>query len=123
MKNFLVLKTLTTPEIAFLTNGEFMITGSSRPENPHAFYNPLLEWLEKFLKTKPEKINLVMEVEYLNSSSVKILVQLLRTIIENADKNTQVSFTWKYDHEDLDSYDQGKGFEKITGFPIKIISK
>ncbi len=123
MKNYLVLQDLTTPEIAFLTSGEFMITGTSRPEDSHAFYNPLLSWLDDFLKTKPSKINFTMEVEYLNSSSVKVLVQILRTIIEKAGKKTTLTFTWKYDHDDLDSLDQGKGFEKIIGHPIQFMVK
>ena len=112
-----------TPELVFLNTGEFMITGSSRPENVHSFYNPLLEWLNEYIKTKPKKINVTVDVEYLNSSSVKMLVEIFRILKKTTAKKTEVNFNWKYESEDAESLEQGKGFEKMTGHPFKFIKR
>ena len=81
----LSLKALyNTPSVDFNPgNGNFFLTGKSIPENAIKFYEPLTEWLKRYVPVAKEETNLHLNLEYFNTSSaiwiskiVKILSQI-----------------------------------------------
>lgn len=124
MKNLVIPATKKTPEIIFIATGELlMISGSSFPENVNKFYQPIIDWLEDFKKTKPSKINLTFDLENVNTSSTRIFLQILRLIIEiNKDKKA-LRIVWKYEPEDSDMLEQGETLEKILKRTFDFVEK
>lgn len=92
-----------------------MISGSSRPENSVNFYKPFIAWITEFKKTSPSKIDLTLDLDYVNSSSIKVLMDILKLMKEVAVQKDALKITWLYEEEDMDGLDLGKVLEKNLG--------
>ena len=102
------------------------ITGESRPENVRAFYAPVFEWIEGYekvvyyatsLSTNEKKITLDFNLDYFNSSTLKVFMEIIEKLKNMSSNIEHVSLTinWRYDEDDEDILDSGKEFEKMTG--------
>ena len=122
MKNYIVHADTKSPEIVFLTTGVCMISGSSRPENSVSFYKPFIAWINDYKKTSPAKIDLTLDLDYVNSSSIKVMMDILKLLKEIASKKS-FTITWLYEEEDLDALDLGKVLEKNLGVDFNYVLK
>ncbi|MGK7392774.1 MAG: DUF1987 domain-containing protein [Candidatus Cyclobacteriaceae bacterium M2_1C_046] len=119
MEKFFVNPTPKTPKIEFNPNtGEFLLEGRSIPENSLEFYRPLVEWLDRYLKTPNEDTILKVNLEYFNTSTSKCLVEIFRKL-ENLNTNKRVKIIWHYEEEDEDMMESGEDFKKIIKIPIE----
>ena len=108
------------------------ITGESRPENVRAFYAPVFEWIEGYekvvyyatsLSTNEKKITLDFNLDYFNSSTLKVFMEIIEKLKNMSSNIEHVSLTinWRYDEDDEDILDSGKEFEKMTGVKMVYI--
>ncbi len=123
MKNYLVNAEKKTPEIALLTTGELMIIGNSRPEDAKHFYKPVFDWIEEFRKIEPPKVNLTLDLDYINSVSIRIILNILETLKGIVKDKKDFKVIWKYDANDSDMMDQGKILEKTLDHTFEFIEK
>lgn len=123
MKNFIISAEKKTPEIVFKANGELRISGNSRPEDGKNFYKAAFDWIEDFKEFGPEKITLTLDLDYINSVSVRILLTMLQTLKQIVDDKKAFKVIWKYDNNDLDMLDQGKILEKSLQHTFEFIEK
>lgn len=108
------------------TTNTITIGGESRPENVRAFYAKVFTWLDDYekslfylssLSTNEKTVSLNFKLDYFNSSSLKIFMEIisrLESIARNV-KHTKLLINWYYDQDDDDMLDSGKEFEKMTG--------
>lgn len=114
MERLFIEATKATPRVEFLPNGELSIHGRSLPEDPHGFYNPILQWVNK---STLNTINLEVRLEYMNTSSYKQIYTLLNNIKENIyAKNVRVD--WYFEEGDDDGLETGKEFESLIKLPF-----
>jgi len=100
--------TNTTPEIALKEN-TLSIQGRSIPMSDAKFYDPFIEWA-KTLNLKHLSVDI--KLEYMNSSSSKKLLQLLKTLNTNVHlENLQIN--WYYEEGDEETIEHGQLFEKL----------
>ena len=111
MNNLKIDKTKHTPQVMLNTLGDFTIKGVSTPENAQKFFQPIINWLNEFKLTNPSHINFVMEIEYLNTSSSRIVVDLLRLLNQFKLAGTTVSITWTYEAGDEDMLELGEDLQ------------
>lgn len=123
MKNFVISAEKKTPEIVFKANGELRISGNSRPEDGKNFYKAAFDWIEDFKEFGPEKITLTLDLDYINSVSVRILLTMLQTLKQIVEDKKAFKVIWKYDNNDLDMLDQGKILEKSLQHTFEFIEK
>lgn len=123
MKNYVISAERKTPEIVFKANGELRITGNSRPEDGKNFFKPAFEWIEEFKEFGPESITLTLDLDYVNSVSVRILLTMLQSLHSILDDKKAFKVIWKYDQNDLDMLDQGKILEKSLQHPFEFVEK
>ena len=123
MKNYSVSAERKTPEILFKANGELKISGNSRPEDGKNFYKGAFEWIEDFKEFNPSEITLALDLDYINSVSVRILLTMLQTLHGILDDKKKFKVVWKYDQNDVDMLDQGKILEKSLGHPFSFVEK
>ncbi len=123
MKNYIVSAERKTPEIVFKANGELRITGNSRPEDGKHFYKPVFDWIEDFKEFNPASINLTLDLDYINSVSVRILLTMLQQLYGILADKKAFKVIWKYDQNDLDMLDQGKILEKSLQHTFDFIEK
>ncbi|MDP4266629.1 MAG: DUF1987 domain-containing protein [Bacteroidota bacterium] len=116
-----------SPKILFdIKNNVFDIIGKSRPENVRAFYQPVLNWLDKFeveIISKSNEalankliINLVFE--YFNSSSAKFIFDIISKIHKFNNKGIIIEINWFYDEGDDEMLEAGEELSKMIAFPF-----
>lgn len=121
MENNLKLKaTEDTPEVSFnIDSNKFVISGRSLPENAHAFYRPVIEWLEEYVKQPNSMSELTIALEYFNSSSVKQLLEMM-TLFEKITVNgKEAKIIWCYSEGDDLMEIKGLEFHSMLNIPFE----
>ena len=125
MENLIIEATKYTPSINLNANtGILEIIGKSYPENTFEFYQPLMDWVENYFATNPEKITTVnMEIIYFNSSSSKLFFDFF-DIFDIAKTKFPIIINWIYDAENENAEEAGEDFiEDFTDLKINLIIK
>jgi hypothetical protein len=119
MENLKIASTNSTPEIDFKDTGELVMKGVTYPEDAFKFYEPVSKWLKEFKNHLPKnKVVLNIELDYVNTASLRILIDLINTV--NSYKATnEVEMFWKY--EDEDNLEFGHDVERITNSKFNYI--
>jgi hypothetical protein len=112
-----------TPEINF--NGqenEFLISGRSLPEDVTTFYKPVFEWLEAYFSKKDVKAVFKFKLEYFNTASSKIILDILMKLEEiKAENGSDIKVEWFYDESDDDMLEAGEEYKDLVEIPFHII--
>ncbi|NOQ27906.1 MAG: DUF1987 domain-containing protein [Bacteroidales bacterium] len=108
MEDLKIQKTPSTPEIDFDKSGQFSIKGRSLPEDPKKFYEPIFSWAENF---SSKKVHLDIKLEYVNTSSSKRIIQLLK-IIDSNRRIKKIDMRWYYEIDDLEMLEFGEMIQR-----------
>ena len=90
--------------------GTIEILGRSIPENATGFYEPILAWLEKYSKNAADDSKFVFYLDYINSISQKIIIDILYKI-SDIEEGKLVKVEWKYDEDDEEMMEEGEIFK------------
>jgi len=127
MKNLLIKATHYTPEIDLNAETNVLgICGKSYPENSFEFYAPVIEWVDKYLSNiETQKIILNLELEYMNSSSLKVYFDLLDVVeIANDNKSVNIEINWIFDKDNDIAQETGEDFmEDFKNLNIALVVK
>ena len=111
--------TAKTPQVAFHDSPLSMeISGRSIPENSIAFYTPLLEWVDQYLKVGGT-VDVSIRLEYFNTSSSKCLMDLLKRVEQSA---AEATVLWYYEEDDEDMLEAGEDYDAIIDMPFRLIA-
>jgi hypothetical protein len=115
--------TNNTPTVNFDgAQGLIEIKGRSNPENSVAFYKPLMDWLEEYVKT-PAALTIVhIKLEYFNTSSSKFVLNVLKKLEVIPRDISEVKVNWYYQNGDEDMLDAAKDYESLIKMPFNIIA-
>ncbi|MCA1944163.1 MAG: DUF1987 domain-containing protein [Desulfovibrio sp.] len=117
MQDLIIKATKSSPAIDFrVAEGALSIRGESYPEHAVKFYEPVLQWIREFLETETTPLHLTMDIVYFNSSSSKILMNLLDMLEEAAAGGRQVQVVWRYHEENEIAQECGEEFKEETQF-------
>lgn len=113
MEKTLILKgTEDTPDISFnKENGLFVLKGRSLPEDAFSFYKPILLWMSEYVKTPHSQSELIIELDYFNSSSVKQVLNLISLFEEIIKSGKAAKITW--------CFSEGDDLMEIKGLEFK----
>jgi SiaC family regulatory phosphoprotein len=122
MENYSIEGTPKTPTINFdIDKGLLEIKGRSIPENSIEFYRPLVENLEKYSGGAKPSTNVVIALEYFNTSSSKCILDVFKKL-ENIHKNgSSVVINWHYEEDDEDMLEAGEDYQAIINVPFKMV--
>src|SRR3954470_11521148 len=98
MNNLLIDDTVKTPAITFNgQSGTLELRGKSIPENSLEFYKPVFDWLDSYSDKPASDTELIVRLEYFNTSSSKCLLDILRRLetIQTSGKS-KVKVQWHY---------------------------
>jgi hypothetical protein len=123
MENLILTSTDETPEINFNTNGQLLLKGISVPENVSNFYLPLIAWIQELEKTQPREVTLVFEIEYINTASTRVFIDLVKKVMSLKNDKCSSKIVWRHEEEDEDNLDLGKDLEYSakTTFEFQVI--
>jgi hypothetical protein len=102
-----------------LTENELIITGRSYPELSIGFYKPILDELNKIIFF--EDFSVKIDLEYLNTSSSKSILYILKNINKKTKNN--IKLVWIIEEEDesmMDLYEYFKILVDKIEFELKI---
>lgn len=104
-----------TPEITLdADNGIFEISGRSLPEDTAEFYQPVLDWLDEYGESPKETTNFVFKLEYFNTASSKLILDVLSKLEEIEGVNV----IWYFHEDDEDMEEAGEEFSELVEVPF-----
>ncbi|RLD69191.1 MAG: nuclear pore complex subunit [Bacteroidetes bacterium] len=103
-------------------NGIFEISGRSLPEDVAAFYEPILEWLEDYTENPLDKTVFNFKLEYFNTASSKLLLDVLLKLEDMYDDGKEVLVRWHYPDDDEDMEEAGEEYADIVEVPFEQVS-
>ncbi len=122
MRPLIIEATADTPMVYFdKYTGRFEIQGVSLPPNIFEFYHPLISWIDDYCKNPNDETHLELKFDYLNSSSTKMILNLissLETILKDGGKATVI---WHYDSGDTEMKEMGEEFASNCNLPFRIV--
>jgi len=105
--------TRKTPEVNINSDeGTILLAGISIPEDPYAFYAPVNEALEDYLKSPQEITKLEFRLEYFNTSSTLVIRNIIRSLAEST-ADTKLQVIWVYEEYDEDMREAGEEFKLL----------
>jgi len=126
MENLLIDSTKDTPKIDFnFENGLLNFSGKSYPENTFNFYKPIIKWLQDYVAdNNNEKTTVKIDIEYLNSSSLKTYFEILDIFEVAHNRGKNVEIYWIYDEDNDIAQEIGEDFlEDFKSLSITLVQK
>lgn len=113
--------TKSSPKVSFTRDDSvLMIAGECYPENPFAFFEPIFHWLRAELP-RMETLHLQVKVPYMNSSSIKCMLDLLEVIADHGDHGCRARVTWHYDEDNDRALELAEEFRDDIAIPFEIL--
>ncbi len=98
----------------------FEISGRSMPEDVATFYQPILDWLDKHIPQLNDKIIFVFKMDYFNTASSKMLLDILVKLEEFYSEGKDIVVYWYYKEDDEDMMEAGEEYADIVDVPFEI---
>ncbi len=123
-KSFNLPASQSTPAIAAdWDTGLLSISGDSYPENSFDFFTTTIEWIERFLAERDAPLRLELRLVYMNTSSVKAMMDIFDMLEEAHGKGRSVSVDWLYDPRNERVEMLAEEFREDCSFPFNILAQ
>jgi hypothetical protein len=121
MDPLIIQATEATPHVHFdSSKGVMEIKGVSYEEDAHAFYQPLIRWLDIYKNQPLPDTVLNIYFKYFNTATSKALYEVLLKFQEVKTQGASVIINWYYDAGDDDMRDDIEYFSEVTDIQINI---
>ncbi|SOE47115.1 biofilm regulation phosphoprotein SiaC [Orrella dioscoreae] len=124
MNDLNISATQSTPSVsADFERGILHMRGDSYPENSFELFGPVIRWVEEYLGSTDKPLRLELELLYLNTSSVKAMMDILDLVEEAYRAKRDVSLRWVYDQQNERVAELAEEFKEDCSFPFEITSR
>lgn len=122
MQNLTIPGTSSTPAITTDADaGLLLMSGDSYPENAFEFFTPVLDWVRAYLEQNDRALKLELALLYLNTSSIRILMDILDQLEDAHQAGGKISLSWRYAPENERVAELAEEFREDCSFPFDII--
>lgn len=124
MHQLIIAGTQDTPEIILNEqDNKFLISGRSLPEDPIAFFTPIIDWFDELSKQIKNDVSFALDFkfEYFNTSSSKLVLDILDICEEMFNNGVNIMINWYYLKGDDDMFDAGEGYQEMVDVPFNLI--
>jgi len=98
MSNLTITGSQSTPAISGdWEAGVLTMTGDSYPENSFDLFNRVIDWVERFLADGKRPLALELHLLYLNTSSVRAIMDVFDLLEDAYADGHPVAVNWHYD--------------------------
>ena len=113
--------TQSTPAVSTDWNqGRLSMEGNSYPENSFEFFARIFAWIEGYLARTDRPLRLELKLIYMNTSSVKAMMDVFDLLEEAHAKSKAVEVNWYYDPRNERVMEMAEEFREDCGFPFNI---
>jgi hypothetical protein len=116
-----ILPTNNTPEVIIGPDGIIKIKGRALMINNSEILEPLMNGVNAYLFNPPEKTNVIVAIEYLNSFSSTILISILKKLSQAILHPKKLAMLWYYEKDDEDMLELGKYISEICNIPAEFV--
>ncbi len=95
-------------------NNTFEISGRSLPEDVNMFYEPIMNWIDEYSEGPNEKTEFNFKLEYFNTASSKIILDILLKFEEIVENGHDVTIKWHYHEDEEDMLEAGEEYADIV---------
>ncbi len=103
-------------------NNIIEFSGRSLPEDVATFYAPILEWIDEYAKSPNEKTEVIIKLEYFNTASSKMILDILLKFEEIHNEGHEVVVSWYYMEDDEDMEEAADEYADIVDIPFQKFS-
>ena len=122
MSDLNIVATQSTPLItASREAGTVEMRGDSYPENTFEFFTPVITWIDAYLKESAAPLRFKLYLLYLNTSSVKAMMDIFDMLEEAHGTGREVAVCWFYDSENERIADLAEEFKEDCTFTFDIV--
>lgn len=122
MQDLIVAGTDSIPSIhASWATGCLEMKGDSYPENAFELFQPLIDWIATFLKSENRPLQIQLQLLYLNTSSIRAMMDMFDHLEEAHRSGKPVGVTWLYEHENERVAELAEEFREDYSFRFDIV--
>lgn len=102
MENLYIAPTPSSPQVDFKFDARTLsLRGESYPENAAAFYGEVISRLKDYLaQQNGTRIEVNIALAYFNSSSTKMLFNLIAALNDAVEAGNRITLNWYHDEDD-----------------------
>ena len=121
MNNLNIEGSQSTPKIVSnWGDGRLVMQGDSYPENSFEFFGQVIAWIENYLAESTAPLKLELRLVYMNTSSVKAMMDIFDLLEDAHGKGRGVAVDWFYDPRNERVVDLADEFREDCSFPFEI---
>ncbi len=123
MENFTIKGSTYIPTVNFdAATGILEMSGESYHEYTIEFFQPILEWLRKYLEEPNRNITFNFKMTYFNTSSSRRFLEIFDMLEDyKKHKNGTVLVRWHYKEGDVDMLESGEEYAEDVDIPFEFI--
>lgn len=123
MNDFSLPGSQSTPAIhSDRAAGTVSMQGDSYPENSYELFHQVFEWIERFLAEAERPLSLELRLLYLNTSSIKAMMDIFDLLEAAHQQGKAVAVNWYYDQQNERVVELAEEFKEDCTFPFSILS-
>ncbi|MEQ8440589.1 MAG: DUF1987 domain-containing protein [Alphaproteobacteria bacterium] len=104
--------------------GVIHLSGESYPENTFEFYRPVVDWLNAILeKPNAGPVTLDVDLTYLNTGSIKAMMDMLDRMDEAHGAGVEVAVVWRCDPENERLVELAEELLEDVDLPYDIVTE
>lgn len=112
--------TSKSPEIDF-NPSLLLVSGRSILEDPIEFYQPIIAWIEDYIKQPEALTRVIFRLEYINSGSNRLIYNILKLLDGQYQKGSNMVVNWYYEEDDDTLYNLGLDLQGLVKLPFKLL--
>lgn len=124
MENFQIEGENYIPTVNFNTETSVLeISGESYHEYTIEFFQPIFEWLNKYLEQEGRTIVFNFRMTYFNTSSSRRFLEIFDLLEDyHKSKNGNVTVNWYYEKDDVDMLESGEEYAEDVDLAFNLLS-
>ncbi|SDV49900.1 SiaC family regulatory phosphoprotein [Chitinasiproducens palmae] len=102
------------------TAGRVTLRGESYPENSPEFYRPIIDWVRHYLARQTSPLHIELELSYVNTGSIKCLMDLFDECEAAHQRGQAVSVAWRHHADNPRVREAAEEFRDELSLPFEI---
>jgi len=122
MNRFVLEASEKTPLIDFnIDTGNIIFEGRSVPEHAKDYFSPVFDWLKELKRNaaRLSTIKIHFKLDYFNTSSSKIILEILFELQKLHAIYSRVKVYWYYQKDDEDIKEAGIDYAELVHLPFQ----
>jgi hypothetical protein len=120
MTDLFITASANSPFVHFRKTGEMEMSGKIILDQNTEFWSQLFSWIDDYKNVLSSKTTVNLQIDYLNTSSLKELNKFLILITSLKSEDSELNIFWHYNESDIYMKEIGFELSKQSGFNFQM---